>query len=263
MNAKDKIIICMMVFIICCLTVCTIFNIQIAIQKKQIQAVAYAQERIQQLEEEERENITYSERKREEMTDSADYIVGDVQDFLREYEAISHAVQYRQKENEALRAGCDKRLYLDTVILELDRENGSSDYMERYFQVDQASLEDFLSSFPWEEELDAPFYEAEKWGVLLPVGDQIWNLYAADSSSDSAPMGVLIQNPLIDFGYKEARAGMSLSDIRERYPEAAKTDADLSGGNFHYLEYTDRRYRYYYVTVDYSSNCTVLYVTHR
>lgn len=263
MKAGDKIKICMMAFAICCLTVCTILNIQIAIQKKQIQAVEYAQERIQQLEEEEKENIAYAELKREKLSQAVEYAIGDMQDFLREFKETSHGVQYRREENEALKIGYDKRFYLDTVVLELDRENGSNNYMERYFQVDKASLEGFLGGLQWEEELGAPFYEVEKWGELLPVGDQIWNLYAVESSPDSVPMGVLIQNPLIDFGYKEARAGMKLPDIQETYPEAAKTDNNLSGENFHYLEYQDERYRYYYVTVDYSSNCTVLYVTHR
>lgn len=263
MKKEDKIRMIMAAFAICCLTMCTILNIQIAIQKKQLQVSAYAQARIEKLQVEEMENLAYVKHENEVLSGTADQIVRDVRDFIKQYNGIKYEVQESRIENALLQSEYAKRLYLDRIVLELDEEKGSCDYMERYFQVDKESLEEFLSTLQWEEELAADFHEMERWGELLPVGDHVWNLYAADSSPESGPKGVLIQNPLIDFGYKEARAGMNLWDIKEKYPESGEEDKALSDGNFIYLQYTDERYRYYYVTIDYYSACTMLYVTHR
>lgn len=262
MKETDKFRLCMMVFAVCCLTVCTILQIQIAIQEKQLQMGEYMRERIEELEGEV-ENIACAEHENEALSQKANQIANDVQHFLRQYNITNYEALSRQKEMDALKSEYDKRLYLDRIFLQLGEENGSGGYMERYFQIEKGSLKDFLNGLQWEEELGAHFYEMEKWGELLPVGERVWNLYAPDSSPDSVPIGVLLQNPLIDFGYKEARTGMKLLDIQERYPEAGKEDEKLADGNFLYLQYGDERYRYYYVTIDYGSGCTMLYVTHR
>lgn len=262
MKETDKFRLCMMVFAVCCLTVCTILQIQIAIQEKQLQMGEYMRERIEELEGEV-ENIACAEHENEALSQKANQIANDVQHFLRQYNIANYEALSRQKEMDALNSEYDKRLYLDRIFLQLGEENGSGGYMERYFQIEKGSLKDFLNGLQWEEELGAHFYEMEKWGELLPVGERVWNLYAPDSSPDSVPIGVLLQNPLIDFGYKEARTGMKLLDIQERYPEAGKEDEKLADGNFLYLQYADERYRYYYVTIDYGSGCTMLYVTHR
>lgn len=254
---------CMMVFAICCLTVCMILNVQIAIQNNQLQAGKLLQERMQRLEEERAVNISNLEKEKENLKKNADKAMEGVQDALEKYDDIRYEINNEEQAYELLESEYDKLLYLDEVVLELDKENGSHDYVERYFQIDKRSLQEVLKEMPWQEELGAQFPEMEKWGELLPVGDQIWNLYAPDSSPDSYPLGVLIQNPLIDFGYKDARAGMNLLDIKARYPESRREDKKLSDGNFRYLQYEDKNCRYYYVTVDHCVDCTILYVTQR
>lgn len=252
-----------MVLDICCLTLCTVLNIQIAIQKEQLQIGGYVEEQMQLLEKEKRANLVKLEDKNSQLTENACKMIKSEGDFLDKYDDVRCQTEEGERQYEVLKSEYDKRLYLDTVILDMDEEKGSHEYVERYFKIDKKSLQEVLEQTQWEKELGAQFLETEKWGELLPVGERIWNLYEKDSSPDSYPQGVLIENPLIDFGYKDARAGMNLLTIKDKYPAFYKEDKSLSDGNFRYLQYEDERYKYYYVTVDHCVDCTVLYVTHR
>lgn len=252
-----------MVFDICCLTLCTILNIQIAIQKEQLQVGGYVEEQIHQLEQEKKANFVKLENRNSRLTENVNIAIDGVQNFLDKYDDARQQTEDGKQAYEVLKSEYDKRLYLDTVMLELDEENGTHEYVERFFEIDKKSLLETLGQTQWEEELGAQFREADNWGELLPVGDQMWNLYENDSTLDSYPQGVLIQNPLIDVGYRDARAGMNLFDIKAMYPTSRREDKKLSDGNFRYLQYEDARYRYYYVTLDHCADYTVLYVTHK
>lgn len=252
-----------MVFDICCLTLCTILNIQISIQNEQLQAGKHVERRIQQLEQENEANIAELDREYDNLADKAVKLKESMRKYLNKYDDARQEKKNGKQVYEDLKVEYDKRLYLDTVMLELDEENGSHGYVERFFKTDKKSLQETLAQTQWEDELGAKFPEAEDWGELLPVGDQIWNLYEKDSTPDSYPKGVLIQNPLIDFGYRDARAGMNLLDIKDRYPTSRKEDKRLADGKFRYLQYEDDGYRYYYVTLDHCADYTVLYVTHK
>ena len=252
-----------MVFDICCLTLCTILNIQIAIQKEQLQAGKHVEEQIQQLEQEKKANFVKLENRNSRLTENVNIAIDSVQSFLDKYDDARQQTEDGKQAYEVLKSEYAKRLYLDTVILELDEEDGSHEYVERFFETDKKSLLEILGQTRWEDEMGARFLEVEDWGELLPVGEQVWNLYEKGSTPDSYPQGVLIQNPLIDFGYQDARAGMNLFDIKAIYPTARKEDKSLADGKFRYLQYEDDGYRYYYVTLDHCADYTVLYVTHK
>lgn len=117
MKKEDKIRMIMAAFAICCLTICTILNVQIAIQKKQLQVSAYAQARIEKLQEEEMANLAYVKHENEVLSDTADQIVRDVRDFIKQYNGIKYEVQESRIENALLQSEYAKRLYLDRIVL--------------------------------------------------------------------------------------------------------------------------------------------------
>ena len=160
-----------MVFDICCLTLCTILNIQIAIQKEQLQVGGYVEEQIQQLEKERRANFVKLENRNSRLTENADKSIESVQNFLDKYNDARQQTEDGKQAYEVLKSAYDKRLYLDTVILELDEENGSHEYVERFFETDKKSLLEILGQTRWEDEMGDRFLEAEDWGELLPVGE--------------------------------------------------------------------------------------------
>lgn len=123
-----------MVFDICCLTLCTILNIQIAIQKEQLQVGGYVEEQIQQLEKERRANFVKLENRNSRLTENADKSIESVQNFLDKYNDARQQTEDGKQAYEVLKSAYDKRLYLDTVILELDEENGSHEYVERFLR---------------------------------------------------------------------------------------------------------------------------------
>ena len=173
-----------MVFDICCLTLCTILNIQIAIQKEQLQAGKHVEEQIQQLEKEKRDNFVKLDNRNSRLTENVNIAIDSVQSFLDKYNDARQQTEDGKQAYEVLKSEYDKRLYLDTVILELDEENGSHEYVERFFETDKKSLLEILGQTRWEDEMGARFLEVEDWGELLPVGEQLSARSAHSESPD-------------------------------------------------------------------------------
>lgn len=263
MKEDKHIKLCIIGLDICCLVMSIVLLVQTAVQRNQLQMMQQMKEQVKLTREEASDDLLQWEEKNRALTGTADQIVEDVQDFLREYDELRKEVSDTRQMSIQWQKVYDKRLYLDDLALEVDKEEQRQDYIERYFNLDKKKLQDVLDDTFWEDELGAKFDNMDKWGELLPVGEGIWNRYEVDSTRDSLPLGIVVQNPLIDFGYREARAGMNLLAIEDDYPEARELDKELADGNFRGLRFEDERYVYYYVTVGHDTNCTILYVTHR
>lgn len=124
-------------------------------------------------------------------------------------------------------------------------------------------MEEILEQTDCSESLIARFPDASYWGDLLPAGDKIWVQYDTDYSQNMLPVGLVIENPLVDLGYKDARAGMYLFDIQEMYPESEAEEARLEWRYIRYLWYKDDAFVYYYVAVSEYGDATILYITPR
>lgn len=263
MKEDKHIKLCIIGIDVFCLAICVVLLVQTAVQRNQLQMIQQMKDQIKLTQEAVSDDMVEREEENKVLTGTANQIVEDVQDFLREYDTLSKEVSDTEELYIQWQEIYDKRLYLDTLALELDKEEKSQDYIERYFKLDKKKLQDVLDGTSWEEELGAKFDDMDRWGQLLPAGEGIWNRYETDGARDSLPVGVVIQNPFLDWGYREARAGMNLLAIEENYPEARKIDKELADGNFRGLQFEDERYVYYYVAVDHDINCTILYVAHR
>ncbi|MDE7231947.1 MAG: hypothetical protein K2N37_02565 [Lachnospiraceae bacterium] len=241
---------CVMVFCSCCIVFSSVFLAQIQEQKRQIQILQNLKIEVEWTRlQSEKENTGTVAQLEKEMTQTAQELVNKRQ-LLWKYEKNGQVMKELEERILALQSYYDKGAYLDSLAAELDRENESKSCIERYYKIEKGELEKVLGETDAFDKLKADFPDAEDWGYLLPVGDRIWVQYDVDDSPNALPMGVVIQNPLIDIGYKDARAGMYLYDIKNNYPESAVEEAKLERGTIRYLRYADNEFIYYYVAVD-------------
>lgn len=107
--------------------------------------------------------------------------------------------------------------------------------------------------------MDAGLPGQDESGILLPAGDKIWVRYGAE---DDHPVGLVIQNPLIDIGYMDARVGRdeALNDIQRRYPDSELEFIRYDWGYVHYLRYEDADFVYYYADTSVFQEPTILYI---
>ena len=229
---------CALIFCSCCIMFSLVLLAQIQEQKRQIQT-------LQHLKKETAETAQMSE---------------DGRQFLWTYEKNGQAVKELEERLTALQSYYDKGVYLDSLAIELDRENESKSCIQRYFKIEKGELEKILGETDASDQLKANFPDAEEWGYLLPAGDGIWVQYDADDPQNALPTGVVIQNPLVDIGYKDARAGMYLYDIKDRYPGSAVEEAVLERGIVRYIRYADDEFMYYYVAVNDFGDAVIVYI---
>lgn len=236
-----------------CITLSIIFCRQIAMQQKE----AWAKE--QQV---------------SEMTIQADTRIQDflsaytetrqnlerMQDFLSEYTEIQQKYDAEKMVYDELETDYRKELYLDSIVIKLDHESGSKTWIDRYFRIKKEELHKILDESEVSVKLEAAVLDQEAGDELLPVGDKIWLRYREGSLNDDPPVGLVIQNPTIDIGYKDARAGMYLFDIEAEGTDAKVGWTDTQWGHFRYLCFEDDSYTYYFVAIADYGDCTILYI---
>lgn len=155
----------------------------------------------------------------------------------------------------------DTKIYLDEIVAQLDRENGTKIGIERYFKIEKKELEEILEKTDCADRLEAEFPDASYWGDLLPVGDKIWVQYDTGRPQNTLPAGLVIENPLVSLGYKDARAGMYLFDIQKMYPDSQVEEARSEWRDIRYLRYKDDAFVYYYVAISEYGDAAILYIT--
>lgn len=175
-------------------------------------------------------------------------------------EESGQAVKELEERISALRLAYDKGTYLESIAEKTDRENRAASCIERYFKIEKGELEKILGEAEAADKLKTDFPDAGHWGYLLAAGEKIWVQYEADAPQNALPVGLVIENPQLDMGYKDARAGMYLFDIEDSYPGSEVEEAELDWGVTRYLRYTDEAFVYYYVAVDEMGDAVITYI---
>ncbi|MDE7184204.1 MAG: hypothetical protein K2O40_06970 [Lachnospiraceae bacterium] len=183
-----------------------------------------------------------------------------MQDFLSKYIEIQQNLDAEKTAYDKLETDYKKVLYLDSITIKLDQESESKTWIDRYFRIKKEELHKILDESEVSVKLAAAFSDKGVGDELLPAGDKIWLRYREDSLNDDFPAGLVIQNPTVDIGYKNARAGMSLFDIEAEDTDTKIEETDTQWGYFRYLRYEDDSYTYYFVAFAAYGDCTILYI---
>ncbi len=257
----------------CCILICIlcilsgiILTVQIQMQKEEIQRIEQVktqQAQQAQLAEEAVKSVTSLQEANRRLSEETVHMAEDMQNFVQAYEKNRQEIERVEAEYTKQKKAYDTKIYLNEIVAQLDRENGTKTGIERYFKIEKSELEEILEQTDCSESLTARFPDASYWGVLLPAGDKIWVQYDTDYSQNMLPVGLVIENPLVDLGYKDARAGMYLFDIQEMYPESEAEEARLEWRYIRYLRYKDDAFVYYYVAVSEYGDAVILYITPR
>ena len=198
-----------------------------------------------------KENTILSEREKT--------IISDIQDFILKHKELEDKINEAKSWYEATEIVYKIRQYIDSVSAQIDTDYGSSEYIDRYFRVEKDELHVILDDYEIEEVTESFLITIKEPEILLPIGDKMWLRYG-DESGDGLPIGLLVQNPTVDIGYQNARAGMFLSDIKSSFSTAEIECADCDWGKLYYLLYEDDSYRYYFISIDSRDNPAILYI---
>ena len=228
-------------FDVCCVFAGIVFLFQIAMQEAELEGLKI----ILELEE---ENKDLQKEKSE--------LLADIKDYFKEAEEIREKICDAKEEYAKLEKNYNLRHYIDTTAAELDKENGGTDYIERYFRVEKKELQAIINKSDIGGELEPDFTVGEEFGLLLPIGEQIWLRY---DDTNNLPIGLLVQNPASDISYKDVRIGMKLDfDILGK-----RETVQLGFGQVRYALYEDDKFYYYYVEIEEFPRGTILYITQK
>lgn len=261
---------CALIFCNCCIIFSLVFLAQMQEQKRQIQTLQNLKTETQRLQEENETvgTVAQLEEENKEMARELAY----KRQLILSYEENGQVMKELAERIPVLQSYYDKGVYLDSLAAELDRENGSRACIARYFKIEKGELEEILGETKLVDQLQAGLPDVYQWGCLLPVGDGIWVRYEENDVQNALPTGVVIQNPLLDIGYEDARAGMYIFDIEKSYPgstieeteiEEVESVRGIDTHHFHhisYLRYMDDEFIYYYVALDGYGDAVIVYI---
>ncbi len=233
--------ICLCVCDICCVVLGCIFMYQIIMQKAQFEKKSQINLILQQ-----ESKILYD----------TGNIFAQVKNYKREYEEINQAIKDKEKQYQEMEIFYNKKLYLDSIVNQMDKINGNTFYIDRYFEIEKEELLKILSQKDNNVELDGTLNDSGEYGLLLPIGNKIWLRYEED---DNLPIGIVILNSEIDVGSPNVKLGMSLSDMKEMISDYKEGTVILENSNIYYILCQDSKYMYYYAAIE--SDCaTILYI---
>lgn len=252
---------CHILVCILCLLSGIILTVKIQAQKEDLQRIEQEKNQQAQLAEETAKAVTKLQEENRKLSEETAHMEEDMQSFIQAYEKNRQEIEKVEAEYTEQQKAYDTKIYLDEIVAQLDRENGTQIGIERYFKIEKSELEEILEQTDCSESLMARFPDASYWGDLLPVGDKIWVQYDTGRPQNTLPAGLVVENPLVNLGYKDARAGMYLFDIQKMYPDAQVEEARLEWRDIRYLRYKDDAFVYYYVAISEYGDAAILYIT--
>lgn len=193
------------------------------------------------------ENNVLSEREKE--------ITYDIQEFLLRSEELEEEICGAESRYEEVEKNYRIRQYIDSAAMQIDKDYGSSVYIDRYFQIKKEEVYDVINSHDIEERL----ISVRESGMEIFIGEGMWLRYGL-GLEDNLPLGLIIRNPNVNIGYKNARAGMLLRDLEKEFPAVEDKFIHLGYAGIYYLQYEDDSYMYYYIGIDDIDYPTVLYI---
>lgn len=252
---------CHILVCILCLLSGIILTVKIQAQKEDLQRIEQEKNQQAQLAEETAKAVAKLQEENRKLSEETAHMEEDMQSFIQAYEKNRQEIEGVEAEYTEQQKAYDTKIYLNEIVAQLDRENGTQIGIERYFKIEKSELEEILEQTDCSESLMARFPDASYWGDLLPVGDKIWVQYDTNYSQNMRPVGLVVENPLVNLGYKDARAGMYLFDIQKMYPDAQVEEARLEWRDIRYLRYKDDAFVYYYVAISEYGDAAILYIT--
>ena len=197
----------------------------------------------------------------ENLTEENAALYSDVQEFLLKSQELEEEMSEAESWYEASETVYHIRQYIDSLSAQIYAENGSSEYIDRYFRVEKGELQAIVNDYDIAEEIEAfPITLAES-EILLPIGEKVWLRYEA-GNGNNLPLGLFIQNPTLDIGYGDARAGMHMWEIKGSITQELER-VSLDWGDIYYRRYEDDSYRYYYLSVGDRDKHSILYIEHQ
>lgn len=252
---------CHILVCILCLLSGIILTVKIQAQKEDLQRIEQEKNQQAQLAEETAKAVAKLQEENRKLSEETAHMEEDMQSFIQAYEKNRQEIEKVEAEYTQQQKAYDTKIYLNEIAAQLDRENGTKIGIERYFKIEKSELEEILEQTDCSESLMARFPDASYWGDLLPVGDKIWVQYDTGRPQNTLPAGLVVENPLVNLGYKDARAGMYLFDIQKMYPDAQVEEARLEWRDIRYLRYKDDAFVYYYVAISEYGDAAILYIT--
>ncbi len=246
---KDKyhyIKICLITCDIVCIVLGFIFFLQIMAQKNKLLET----EMLVMLEKLTEENTDLLEREKK--------ITTDIQKFILDSKKLEEEIREAESKYKDLETKYQIKLYIDSVSTQINVVNGSNESIDRYFRVEKEELQAIVEEYDIGKEIESFPITIQESCFLLPIGEKMWLRYGT-RAEDNLPFGLFIQNPKVDIGYQNARAGMFLSDIKRNYSFEEK-HVSLNWENIYYLSYEDDSYWYYYMSIDSRDNPAILYI---
>ncbi len=198
----------------------------------------------------------------ESLTEENAALSSDVQEFLLKSQELEEEMSEAKSWCEATETVYQIRQYIDSLSAQIYAENGSSEYIDRYFRVEKGELQAIVNDYDIDEEIEAFPITLSESEILLPIGEKVWLRYET-GNANNLPLGLFIQNPTLDIGYGDARAGMHMWEIKESImpePESKLECVSLDWGDIYYRRYEDDSYRYYYMSVSDGDNPAILYM---
>lgn len=232
-----------------CVLLGIVFLCQIMVQKAELEALSSAEETTSKI-------ILELEEENRSLHKESTKLLTDIEYYLKEEEMICEKIHDVEDEYAELEKKYNLKLYIDVTASGLDKENGNTNYLAKYFRIEKEELQAIINESDISEELKADFPVGEEFGLLLPIGEQVWVRY---DDIDNLPIGLVIQNPTMDVGYKDIRSGMKLDY------EIDSSNAETKQFNFgqvRYVLYEDNDY-YYYVEIDNFIYGTILYIAQK
>lgn len=151
----------------------------------------------------------------------------------------------------------DVKLYIDAIAAELDRDFSRKDYIMKYFKINKEELQRLISKLNMGKKLEPRFMGVENLRELLPIGDGVWVRY---EENDNLPSGLLVQNPTIEIEYEDAKAGMRILDIKEKFDDADVDSKNFTWRTVYYLKREDEAFLYYFISIGTKEEPTILYI---
>lgn len=152
------------------------------------------------------------------------------------------------KQQEKLDAA--QKEYDFLVLLEKKATGNVRDKYEKYFHLPQGKLAREQAGRVGQE----GFLNSHFGGAVIDIDEGIYVQYSRPAelpvSESSLPTSLIVENPDIDMGFMNARAGMNFLEIQENaYAEEIQTGFMYTSTNeVYYIEYTDDAYLYQYVS---------------
>ena len=193
------------------------------------------------------ENTVLSEREKE--------ITYDIQEFLLRSDELEEEISEAESRYEEVEKDYRIRQYIDSAAMQIDTDYGSSVYIDRYFQIEKEELYDVINS----HDIDGDLISVQESSMEIFVGEGMWLRYGV-GIEDNLPLGLIIRNPNVNIGYKNARAGMLLRDLEKEFPAVEEKFIHLGYAGIYYLQYEDNSYMYYYIGIDDRDYPTILYI---